>query len=614
VEDNKKRHIKSGKEYDHLFPIAEGNNSTIRKNANVYHTVAFIPKVVNETLDQTKQLTELLKSNNTYETCKNIWHFVYEHINYKKDATGYEQIRSPARAWHDRFTGVDCDCYSVFISSILSNLGIPHTLRITKYHRDYFQHIYPVVPFQNGYITLDCVTDRFNYEVPFSEKKDYPMDLQYLNGFEDNDGIYGSGDGMAELGKIIQRKMSGGKKPLPMKGKTPVPVRKGTPLMKKKAGLLNKGNNPNPVETPGPLPNGKKPKKKPFGKILNVVNKANPATVLLRNGILASMKLNIKNTAGRLRWSYLTPQQASAKSIDPAKFQKLVNTRMKLEKIFFGAGGNPKNLKKAILSGKGNKDKAVNGLEGFGMIDTRSVQYMSEYTPMTELLGTEIYYDENINGMEGFGELGEPITMSSIAAAAGVIAGIVAMLKDVGNIFQKKTKEAEDFDETKNEEAEKEAPVTPATIQPVLPEVITKTNEEVKENIPLPTIPVRDDPANNVLVKTNAELPAESKNEAIPANTTENNVTTKQNTDNAGGGNDNPGFWEKNKSWLKPVAIGVGGLTIIGIGFAMMKGGKTQNKSSPPGKSLSGTPNYKKRKNHKRNKSNHQKKKSVALL
>lgn len=614
MEATKRRHIKSGKEYDHLFPIAEGNNSTIRKNANVYHTVAFIPKVVNETLQQTKQLSAHLNANNIYETCKNIWHFVYEHINYKKDATGYEQIRSPARAWHDRFTGVDCDCYSVFISSILSNLGIPHTLRITKYHRDYFQHIYPVVPFQSGYITLDCVTDQFNYEVPFSEKKDYPMDLQYLSGLEDNDAIYGPGDGMEELGKIIQRKMSGGKKPLPMKSKTPVPLKKVTPLMKKKAGLLNKGNTPNPVQTPNPLSNGKKPKKKPFGKILNVVNKANPATVLLRNGILASMKLNIKNTAGRLRWSYLTPQQASEKSIDPAKFQKLINTRMKLEKIFFGAGGNPKNLKKAILSGKGNKDKAVNGLEDFGMIDTGGVQYLSAYTPMTELLGTEIYYDENINGMEGLGQLGEPITMSSIAAAAGVIAGIVAMLKDVGNIFQKKTKEAEDFDEAKNEQAEKETPIPPGATQPILPEVITKTNTEVKENISQPNVPVKDEPANNVLVKSNNELPAEVKNEVMPGNTSENNVTIKENTDNPGGGNDNPGFWEKNKKWLKPVAIGVGGLTIIGIGFAMMKGGKTQNKSSPPGKGLSGAPNYKKRKNHKRNKSNHQKKKSVALL
>ncbi len=615
MEANKRRHIKSGKEYDHLFPIAEGNNSTIRKNANVYHTVAFIPKVVNETLDQTKQLSELLKSNNTYETCKNIWHFVYEHINYKKDATGYEQIRSPARAWHDRFTGVDCDCYSVFISSILSNLGIPHTLRITKYHRDYFQHIYPVVPFQNGYITLDCVTDRFNYEVPFSEKKDYPMDLQYLNGFEDNDAIYGPGNGMEELGKIIQRKMNGGKKPLPMKGKTPVPVRKGTPLMKKKAGLLNKGNNPNPVETPDPLPNGKKPKKKIFGKILNVVNKANPATVLLRNGILASMKLNIKNTAGRLRWSYLTPQQASAKSIDPAKFQKLVNTRMKLEKIFFGAGGNPKNLKKAILSGKGNKDKAVNGLEGFGMLDTGSVQYMNEYTPMTELLGTEIYYDENINGMEGFGELGEPITMSTIAAAAGVIAGIVAMLKDVGNIFQKKTKDAEDFDEAKNEQAEKENPVpVPTTATPgIVPTVTVKENSDTPE-VFVKTATPSSESGNTEVVKFNAEQPVvETKSEVAPVNTTEANVTanTNANTDN---NNENPNFWEKNKKWLKPVAIGVGGLTIIGIGYAMMKGGKTQNKSSPPGNGLSGTPHYKKRKNHKRNKPKQQKKKAVALL
>ena len=617
MEANKKRHIKSGKEYDHLFPIAEGNNSTIRKNANVYHTVAFIPKVVNETLDQTKQLAELLKSNNTYETCKNIWHFVYEHINYKKDATGYEQIRSPARAWHDRYTGVDCDCYSVLISSILSNLGIPHTLRITKYHRDYFQHIYPVVPFQNGYITMDCVTDRFNYEVPFSEKKDYPMDLQYLNGFEDNDAMYGAGDGMAELGKLIQQKMSGGKKPLPVKAKTPVPFKKPMPLMKKKAALLNKGNNPNPVETPNPLSNGKKPKKKPFGKILNVVNKANPATVLLRNGILASMKLNIRNTAGRLRWSYLTPQQASAKSIDPVKFQKLVNTRMKLEKIFFGAGGNPKNLKKAILSGKGNKDKAVNGLEGFGMIDSGTVQYMSEYTPMTELLGTEIYYDENINGMEGFGELGEPITMSTIAAAAGVIAGIVAMLKDVGNIFQKKTKEAEDFDEKKNEEADKENPVpVPTTATPgIVPTITVKENSDTPEVV-IKTATPSSESGKTEVVKFNAEQPVvETKTEVAPVNTSEANVSANINTNaNTDNNNDNPGFWEKNKKWLKPVAIGVGGITIIGIGYAIMKGGKTQNKSSPPGKSLSGTPNYKKRKNHKRNKPKHQKKRAVALL
>ena len=40
--------------------------------------------------------------------------------------------------------------------------------------------------------------------------------------------------------------------------------------------------------------------------MLNAVNKVNPATVLLRNGILASMKLNMRNVAARLRWSYLS--------------------------------------------------------------------------------------------------------------------------------------------------------------------------------------------------------------------------------------------------------------------------------------------------------------------
>ena len=184
MEANRKRNIQSGERYSHLFPEAAKATSRIRKDANVYHTVAFIPKVVNETLSQTKRIAEQLKANTLRETCNNIWQFVYRHIAYKKDEDGYEQIRSPARAWHDRFAGVDCDCYSVFISSILTNLKIKHSLRITKYHRDYFQHIYPIVPNENGYITIDCVTDKFDFEVPFSEKKDYPMELQYLNGFD----------------------------------------------------------------------------------------------------------------------------------------------------------------------------------------------------------------------------------------------------------------------------------------------------------------------------------------------------------------------------------------------------------------------------------------------
>lgn len=203
MEARKKRQIRSGVEYDHFFPRAHVDTHTVQRNAGVGDTVAFIPKVVHKTLSHTKGIAHVLKGRNEYDTCRNIWNFVYYHIAYKKDRDGYEQIRSPARTWHDRHSGVDCDCYTTFISSILTNLGIRHKLRITKYSRDYFQHIYPIALLTDKAVAIDCVTDQFDYEVPFSEKKDYPMDLQYLNGPEGY-GYDGQPDDLNDVGEIGQ--------------------------------------------------------------------------------------------------------------------------------------------------------------------------------------------------------------------------------------------------------------------------------------------------------------------------------------------------------------------------------------------------------------------------
>ena len=551
------RKIKDGRAYNHFFPSAAKNTVTVRKNSNVYHTVAFIPKVVQETLWHTEEISKHLKRDNTYETCKNIWHFVYGHIAYKKDADGYEQIRSPARAWHDRYKGVDCDCYSVFISSVLTNLKIPHTLRITKYNRDYFQHIYPIVPVRNGHLTIDCVTDRFNYEVPFSEKKDYPMDLQYLNGFDDEfagleeefsgheeENISGLNEPGDDLGKLLMNNLSH--------------------RLNNEYGLngrrRKKSPHPESSEPEGEYSEPKPKKRKFFGKLLHAINRFNPATILLRKGILVAMKLNLKNVAKRLRWSYLTPAQAKEKQMNPTEFKKLLKARMKLEKIFYGTGGKLQNLKKAILIGKGNRDKAVNGIESLGMIEIdSSLDGMDEYTPVSELLGMEMYQSE----MEGLGQLGEPLTLTSIAAAAGVIAGIVGMLKQVKDLFPGKTKEGGDFDPEAN---------------------------AASENQPLPAAA---DKANN-------DLPAADAGK------------------NAGAGDDEkpPGFWDKNKTWLKPVAIGAGVLTVVGIGYAVLQSKKPPAPvRSSRGGSLSGAPkNKRRRKNHHRKTNRQHKKKAVALL
>lgn len=474
MESTALRTLKDGKQYDHLFPKARGGVETVKRNADVYNTINFIPKVVQQTLDHTKGIAPLLKGKNLRETCRNIWNFTYDHIGYEKDEHGVEQVRSPARTWRDK--KVDCDCYTTFISSILTNLNIPHTYRITKYKKDYFQHIYPIVPTPDGnYITIDCVVDQFDYEEPYTEKFDRKMDLQYLNGVERNGfSDYPSEEDYSEYDEFDE--LSGKK------------VHKG-----KAKGIIK--------------------------KVAHATNRLNPATVLLRNGLLASMKLNLMKVAGKLRWAYLTEQQAKAKGITPDKYQKLRKILTKLEGIFYGAGGKSENLKKAILTSRGNKDKAVNGL---GEIDFSSLnQYFDENTPLPSLLGHDVFNSENMLEGGELGELGEPVTAASIAAATGALATIAQVLKNVGDIFPKGHK----LNDSGNEEG--------------------------------------------------------SATETVDVDVSSDDTPQQKNTSADGSGDPaTEGFWDKNKGWLKPTLIGVGVLGALYVGYRAMNGSKPEKKKS----------------------------------
>lgn len=460
MEANRSRSIKDGNEYNALFPKATMQDRTVKRGADVTDTVRFIPQAVRKTKWQTEKIAPLLKSKSVYDTCRNIWNFLYQHVRYFKDEEGREQIRSPRRLWADRFRGVDCDCYTATICTLLLNCGIAPKdirLRITKYKTDRFQHIYPIVLTGDGnYITIDCVVNQFNYEEPYSQKEDYNMDLEFLDGVDDQ-----------EMGKV-----------------------KLKIAPKLKAGIK---------------------------KVAHVANRANPLTLALRNGLLAAMKLNFMKIAQRIKWGYLSEEQAKAKDIDLDKWRKLVTVREKLESVFYGAGGKQENLKKAILTGKGNKNHEVAGL--FGYIPENTVFELNERTPLPQLIGADIYHSENVEGLEGLGELGEPVTAASIGAATGALSAIAVLLKQVGSIFKKKQAGSEDFsDEMK-------------------PESISS------ETVDIPT-------ENDTAAATNsgsAFLPAIRK-------------TTGEEKANAG-------FWENNKKWLKPALIGIGGLALAYMGY-----------------------------------------------
>lgn len=372
MEANRKRTLRSGVAYEHLFSRPTFTDSVISPNATIPNTVELVKQTVQNKHKQVAKLAAMLKHDNLRATCQAIWEFVYEHIQYKRDEAGKEQIRSPRRSWADRKTGVDCDCYTVFISSVLTNLLIPHILRVTKYKADW-QHIYVIVPkdgdtsknhpFGGNYYTLDCVTDQFDFEVRFSDKLDYPMKLYALDGLDD-----------------LGRKRD---------------------LSQDKAGEW-------------------KPKQRKtfFGKALQKVGRAVAKVGLapIRAAFLLAFKINFKKIGSKLRWAYATPEEAQAKAnINAEQYQRIKMNLLKIQDKFAKAGGNAANLKNAILRGKGNKDGkvALNGLEGFYDLDFAAL-------PDTE------WQDNTIH----LGELGiAPAVL--LPAVAAVIEQVLKMLKDV---------------------------------------------------------------------------------------------------------------------------------------------------------------------------------------
>ena len=513
------RKLESGAEYDYLFPQANGNEKTIKWNANVYDTLDFIPKIVYETLNHTQALSKLLKGKSVYETCNNIWDFVYHHIQYHHDKEGTEQVRSPARSWMDRVRGVDCDCYTVFVSSILTNLHIPHTYRITKYHnKDYYQHIYPIVPTTDGkYITIDAVVNKFNHEEPFTNKKDTPMNLSYLNGIDT--------DEEQSLMAII-----------PINDLTKLPdFQDFDGLGKIKVGEV-------------------------FKKIAHAANKANPAAVLLRLGVLASMKLNLFQIPKNLRYAYLTDAQVKEQNLDEHKIQKLRKIKTKLEAIFFGAGGEEKNLKKAMLTGRGNKDHSVSGADEFDM-----------NTPLRELLSG--IYDEEFTDAKEVHGLGDPATGTAIAAATTVLAAIAAVIKGVGSIKKGG------------------APATAAD-----------GSTPPADNSGDDTTP----PADNTPTNTNVR-----KRSTALAKTGDTTPTTTDNTttdDTA----PKPTGMAAMKAWvtehpIKTTVIGVAAVSIVAFGIFEIH--KHHHKKPNPTPALSGAPRSRKKKRGKKHK-----KAAIALL
>ncbi|MDP1801199.1 MAG: hypothetical protein Q8L81_07605, partial [Bacteroidota bacterium] len=429
MEDNSNRQIKSGREYDRFFPKATGEVVVIKRFAKLEDTIKFLPQAIKKTLHQTKLIAKELAGGSEYEVAKRVWQFAFDHISYRKDEPGKEQIQSPQYTWAVR--AGDCDDFTVFICSILYNLKIKVFLRIAMYTAEGgYQHIYPVsILIGDKELPLDCVARRFNYEVPYIKKIDKNMELQFLNGIPEDRSVNKSqsidaddllegyeGDDIGELGKgKLKAKVQAAVKKVQatkVAAKVQNTVKKvqTAKITQKVQNVVKKVANSKVVQA--------------VKKGVHAVNRVNPAAALLRVGVLTALKTNLLKVAENLRFSYLSPAQVQAQNFDPAKISRLTAIRERLEKIFFGAGGKIENFKASILTGKGNRDKQVAGL---GAIDYNDY---TQQNHVRQILGIETYNSEigQVEGLEGLGV----VTSAAVAAATSAMSAIAALIKSIG--------------------------------------------------------------------------------------------------------------------------------------------------------------------------------------
>lgn len=444
--NNPSRAIRSGAEYEELLPTPDWQEMIVKRGADVSQTVHEMKKLIIKSAWQTKALSKRLQGNTIYNTCGNIWNFLFSHIKYKEDDAGQEQLRTPALSWKIRTSrGIDCDDFSIFASTILYNLKIPHYLRIARYSgKDYFQHVYVVVP-QTGkhYITVDAVLDQYDSEKETEETKDFlimgtnnlnGIDVSVLSGIEGDDfneisgvllgvdfdrvseleGLGQIGSREEELGSIynhlvrtrnvIRRRPHYIKQvehPETILGMLDYAI--GYWNTDKREEALNtleeQENELNRLQGLDGLADGYedaglfygvdglngvsilgrvKAKRGFFKKVKEATKNAgqgikkitkklirfNPLTLTIRGGVLLAMKTNLFKMASRIKWGYLTEEEARQNGFDLPEWQNSKNQLAKIEHLFVNIlQGKPEALKKSIISGR------AGGLSGINDVD-----------------------------------------------------------------------------------------------------------------------------------------------------------------------------------------------------------------------------------------------------
>lgn len=159
--------------YSVLIGKSSNKEQVMQTNARINDIVRVIMHADSKASRFTERLAEHLRSADDMSTLHNVWAFTKQHIRYRRDRAGKEVVKSPGRTWEDGYA--DCKGMSIFIGSILKNLGYKFVYRVARYDSSNPDqgHIYPVVMLDGKEVVVDAVHKSFNREYPYWRKRDY---------------------------------------------------------------------------------------------------------------------------------------------------------------------------------------------------------------------------------------------------------------------------------------------------------------------------------------------------------------------------------------------------------------------------------------------------------
>ncbi|MEM6377824.1 MAG: hypothetical protein AAF705_06410 [Bacteroidota bacterium] len=140
---------------------------------------------------QVKQYTEEFSKLFTADRkgMRKLFEFLATNIRYQRDKKKTQVLKSPALLWEEKEG--DCKSFTLFVTSVAQNIGLPYFMRFTSYRKEDKtpKHVYPVVIINGKEVPVDVVYylqegGSFGTEKKYAHKTDYKMreGLAFLSG------------------------------------------------------------------------------------------------------------------------------------------------------------------------------------------------------------------------------------------------------------------------------------------------------------------------------------------------------------------------------------------------------------------------------------------------